>query len=158
MDNKILENIYKEILELKNNTNLVNSKFEQLNIELNTKIDILCNFKPAQQKSQNENTKKKAPFKPVYIKERIKENKDEFIDVLYTQEEYDKCVEEIETKNTKTNKTEKEKLKQVIDLLYKDVINKNDIYKKEATKIHNEFKKKFLEEAETNSVAQSEDS
>lgn len=152
MDNKILENIYKEILELKNNTNLVNSKFEQLNIELNTKIDILCNFKPAQQKNQNENNKKKVPFKPAYIKERIKEDKDEFIDILYTQEEYDKCVEEIENKNSKTKKTEKEKTKQVIDLLYKDIINKNDIYKKEATKIHNEFKKKFLEEAEADNL------
>lgn len=147
-EHQLLEKIYKEINELKNNINFVNSKFEQLNIELNTKIDILCNFKPAQQKSNSvsNDNKKKVPSKMIYIKNEIKQNKEKYIDILYTEEEYEKCVEAIEQKNLKTKKTEEDKLKQLTDLIYKEIINKNPTYKEQATQIHNKFKKEFNEE------------
>lgn len=156
-DRELMEAIYTELNELKNCSNLVNSKFEQLNIELNTKIDILCNFKPAQQKSSNDtDSKKKPPSKPIFIKEKIKTNKDEFIDLLYTHEEYSKCVEMIEQKNIKSKKTDDEKLKQLVDLIYKEVINTNSEYKTKATQLHNEFKKTFLENIENDSNASAE--
>lgn len=145
-DKDLLNTIHKEILDIKNNNDLLNSKLEQLCIELNTKIDILCNFKPAMQKSITiTENKKKIPSKPIFIKEKIKENKDEFLDILYTQEDYDKCVVIINSKNAKTKKSEDDKLKQVIDLLYKDVINVNPEYKAKLTKIHNDFKKHFTD-------------
>lgn len=145
-DRELMETIYKLLNEIKSDINLTNSKYEQLSNELHTKVDILCNFKPAQQKNTNDgDSKKKPPTKPVYIKDQIKNNKDEYLDKLYTQEEYDKYFKIIEDKNKNGKKTEEEKFKQFIDLLYKEVINSK--YKDEATNIHNEFKKEFKKES-----------
>jgi len=144
-DRELMEAIYKELNEIKDNNNLINSKFEQLSIELNTKIDILCNFKPAQKNTTDGDSKKKAPSKPIFIKDKIKNNKDEFLDILYTQEEYNNCSEVIEQKNIKGKKTEDEKLKQLVEYIYKEVINANAEYKAKATQIHNDFKKKYAE-------------
>ena len=145
-DRKLIESIYSELSGLKNENIIINSKIEQLYIELNTKIDILCNFKPAQQKNTNaSDTKKKPLSKQIYIKEKIKENKDEYIDLLYTEQEYLHCLEIIEKKNIKSKKTEEEKQKQLNDYLYKEIININSEYKKTLTKIYNEYKKKFAE-------------
>ena len=93
-DRKLIECIYSELSNLKNENIIINSKIEQLYIELNTKIDILCNFKPAQQRGCNSvDTKKKPLSKQIYIKEKIKENKDDYIDILYTEQEYLHCLE-----------------------------------------------------------------
>jgi len=141
-DRELMEAIYKSLNEIKSDINLVNSKYEQLSIELNTKVDILCNFKPAAQKSDTDgNGKKKIPTRLNYIKDKIKENKDEFLDDLYSQEEYDECAKTVEDKKTNSKKTEEEKFKQVIELLYKNIINIK--YKEKATEIYNKFKKEF---------------
>jgi hypothetical protein len=144
-DRELMTAIYKELSEIQNTNNLINSKFEQLSFELHTKIDILCNFKPAQKGSSDSDSKKKVPSKPIYIKDIIKNNKEEYINILYTQEEYDNCVDIIEQKNIKGKKTDEEKLKQLIEHIYKEVINANTNYKTKATQLHNDYKKKYSE-------------
>ena len=138
-DRELMENIYLEMKEIKDSLNLTNSKFEQLNAELHTKVDILCNFKPANQKNNSDNSVKKVKItKLTYIKDSIKKDKNAFLDKLYTQEEYDVCAKTIEEKKLNSKKTEEEKLKQVADLLYKNIINVS--YKEMATSLYNEMK------------------
>lgn len=132
--------ILKKINELNEIMNINMCKFEQLFNELHVKFDIAINTEPIfQQKNKTDKTSLNKPVsKSIYIKDNIQKDKDIFLNILYTQEEYDKCFEHKDVRKQKTNE---DKLKKVADILYKDVINLNDIYKKKATSLHSEFKK-----------------
>lgn len=106
------------------NTTLV----QEIANQINTKIDILCNLETSSNTSAKPATKKnKALSKPAFFKDKLKANLNEFIDILYTQDEIDELYNNTEVKSKKTETTKKNKL---IDLLYALVTKDNDKNKK----------------------------
>lgn len=149
--------LMKKLNEVQEIMNLNMCKFEQLFNELHVKFDIAINTEPISQSQKNKQDKsnaKKPPGKPVYIKDEIKKNKDIFLNILYTQEEFDKCMEH---KDVQKQKSDADKLKKVAEILYKEVINLSDTYKKKATSLHNEFKKNFAEQQKEENINNTED-
>lgn len=106
------------------NTTLV----QEIANQINTKIDILCNLETSSTTSSKPAPKKnKALSKPAFFKDKLKVNLNEFLDILYTQNDIDELYNNTEVKSKKTETTKKNKL---IDLLYTMVTKDNDKNKK----------------------------
>ena len=106
------------------NTTLV----QEIANQINTKMDILCNLETNSTTSAKSTTKKnKALSKPAFFKDKMKANMNEFLDILYTQEEITNLYNNSEVKSKKTETTKKNK---IIDLIYSTVTKDTDKNKK----------------------------
>ncbi len=124
------------------NTTLV----QEIANQINTKMDILCNLDSSSQASAKTAVKKtKALSKPAFFKDKLKTNINEFINVLYTDEDINNALADQEVKNKKNETAKKNK---AIDILYSIVTkdtekNKKlkelfDSYKQNADNIYND--------------------
>lgn len=140
-------NSYKEYTDniVSVNTNLV----QEIANQINTKIDILCNIENSTNvNSTKSSTKKnKSLSKTAFFKDKLKANINEFIDVLYTEDEIKKLYEHDDVKSKKTETTKKNK---IIDLLYIH-ITKNDEEKHNKLKALYEDYKKNIDNESVNS-------
>ena len=139
-------NSYKEYTDniVSVNTNLV----QEIANQINTKIDILCNIENSTNvNSTKSSTKKnKSLSKTAFFKDKIKANINEFINVLYTEDEIKKLYEHDDVKSKKTEITKKNK---IIDLLYNH-ITKNDEEKHNKLKaLYEDYKKNIDNESVT---------
>ena len=91
-----------------------------LEIKINTKIDILGNLENSTNANKTVTKKNKILTKTAYFKEKLKINLNEFIDVLYTEDDINELYKNSEVVSKKTENSKKTK---IIDLLY----NKSDI-------------------------------
>ena len=106
------------------NTTLV----QEIANQINTKMDILCNLETSSTTSSKPAAKKnKALSKPAFFKDKMKANINEFLNVLYTQEELNDLYNNSEVKSKKTETTKKNK---IIDLLYSLITKDTDKNKK----------------------------
>lgn len=106
------------------NTTLV----QEIANQINTKMDILCNLETSSTTSSKPAAKKnKALSKPAFFKDKMKANMNEFLDILYTQEEMNNLYNNSEVKSKKTETAKKNK---IIDLLYSLVSKDTDKNKK----------------------------
>lgn len=114
------------------NTTLV----QEIANQINTKIDIFCNMENTNGTIKSNNAKKtKSLSKTSFFKDKLKNNINEFIGVLYTEEEIKELYNNPDVKSKKTEASKKTK---IIDLLY------NNITKKDENK-HNKLKELFEE-------------
>ena len=139
-------NSYKEYTDniVSVNTNLV----QEIANQINTKIDILCNIENSTNvNSTKSSTKKnKSLSKTAFFKDKLKVNINEFINVLYTEDEIKKLYEHDDVKSKKTETTKKNK---IIDLLYNH-ITKNDEEKHNKLKaLYEDYKKNIDNERVT---------
>ena len=139
-------NSYKEYTDniVSVNTNLV----QEIANQINTKIDILCNIENSTNvNSTKSSTKKnKSLSKTAFFKDKLKANINEFINVLYTEDEIKKLYEHDDVKSKKTEITKKNK---IIDLLYNH-ITKNDEEKHNKLKaLYEDYKKNIDNESVT---------
>ena len=139
-------NSYKEYTDniVSVNTNLV----QEIANQINTKIDILCNIENSTNvNSTKSSTKKnKSLSKTAFFKDKLKANINEFINVLYTEDEIKKLYEHDDVKSKKTEITKKNK---IIDLLYNH-ITKNDEEKHNKLKaLYEDYKKNIDNESLT---------
>lgn len=157
MNNSELENITKKLDEFKLSIdNLVLSNtllVQEIANQINVKLDILCNMENISKTNVNNNIKKKNAIKVLskkeYFKKKLTNNLNEFIDVLYTNEELENIKENSEVKSKKTAVSKKNK---IIELLY-NLITKQDENK------HTIFKQlyeKYKLESENESVVDNE--
>lgn len=106
------------------NTTLV----QEIANQINTKMDILCNLETSSTTSSKPAAKKnKVLSKLAFFKDKMKANINEFINVLYTQEELNDLYNNSEVKSKKTETTKKNK---IIDLLYSLITKDTDKNKK----------------------------
>lgn len=136
--NKLKEefNNYKEYTDniVTVNTSLV----QEIANQINTKIDILCNIENSTNTNKTSSKKSKVLTKTAYFKEKLKNNLNEFIDVLYTEDELKELYKNSEVSSKKTENSKKTK---IIDLLYNN-ITKNDEDKHNKLKsLYEEYKK-----------------
>jgi len=140
-------NSYKEYTDniVSVNTNLV----QEIANQINTKIDILCNIENSTNvnSSKNITKKNKSLSKTAFFKDKLKVNMNEFINVLYTEEDIKKLYDNEEVKSKKTETTKKNK---IIDILYNN-ITKNDEEKNNKLKSLYEDYKKNIDEESVNS-------
>ena len=140
-------NSYKEYTDniVSVNTNLV----QEIANQINTKIDILCNIENSTNvnSSKNITKKNKSLSKTAFFKDKLKVNMNEFINVLYTEEDKKKLYDDEEVKSKKTETTKKNK---IIDILYNN-ITKNDEEKNNKLKSLYEDYKKNIDEESVNS-------
>ena len=137
-------NSYKEYTDniVSVNTNLV----QEIANQINTKIDILCNIENSTNvNSTKSSTKKnKSLSKTAFFKDKLKANINEFINVLYTEDEIKNLYEHDDVKSKKTETTKKNK---IIDLLYNH-ITKNDEEKHNKLKaLYDDYKKNIDNES-----------
>lgn len=140
-------NSYKEYTDniVSVNTNLV----QEIANQINTKIDILCNIENSTNvNSTKTSTKKnKSLSKTAFFKDKLKANINEFINVLYTEDEIKNLYDHDDVKSKKTETTKKNK---IIDLLYNH-ITKNDEEKHNKLKALYEDYKKNIDNESVNS-------
>jgi len=116
------------------NTTLV----QEIANQINTKIDILCNLENSTNANKTVTKKNKILTKTAYFKEKLKINLNEFIDVLYTEDDINELYKNSEVVSKKTENSKKTK---IIDLLYNN-ITKNDEDKHNKLKsLYEEYKK-----------------
>lgn len=124
------------------NTSLV----QEIANQINTKMDILCNLENNTSNQTKTTTKKaKSLSKQAFFKDKLKLNMNEFLNVLYTENDLQELQNHADVKSKKTDTTKKNK---VIDLLYSNIIKdteKNqklkelfDNYKKNIDNIYND--------------------
>lgn len=115
------------------NTTLV----QEIANQINTKMDILCNLENTTQNQNKSQIKKiKALSKPAFFKDKLKININEFVDILYSNEDI-----EIMNQNTevKSKKNETAKKNKVIDLLY-NLVTKDTEKNKKLKELFDEYK------------------
>jgi hypothetical protein len=116
------------------NTTLV----QEIANQINTKIDILCNLESSSAPNAKTASKRtKALSKPAFFKDKLKLNMNEFINVLYTEEEINELQNNSDVKNKKTELQKKNKL---IDILYSNITKDTDKNKK-LKDLFDEYKK-----------------
>lgn len=114
------------------NTTLV----QELANQINTKMDIIYNIEtPNSTNSKQASNKTKSLTKTSFFKDKMKQNINEYINILYTKEELDDYYSHPDVKLKKTDNAKKTK---IIELLYVH-ITKNDENK------HNKLKELFDE-------------
>lgn len=132
------------------NTTLV----QEISNQINTKIDILCNLETSAINQNKSNIKKnKSLSKPAFFKDKLKLNINEFLNILYTEEDIKSLENNPEVINKKSKTTQKNK---IIDLLYSNItknVEKNkklkelfDNYKQNIDNIYNEEEETKSEE------------
>ena len=118
-----IKNIFDDIIII--NTTLS----QEIGNQINTKLDILCNLDSSTNATATKTVSKKtkALSKPAFFKEKVKENINEFLDILYSQEDINNLYNNEDVKSKKSDLTKKNKL---IDLLYALITKDNDKNKK----------------------------
>lgn len=118
------------------NTALVQEIANQINV----KIDILCNMNNANTKNSKTSNNKKAKSltKTSFFKEKMKTDINEFLDILYTQEELDELQNHPDVKIKKTESSKKTK---IIDLLYTNITKKDESKHNKLKELFEEYKK-----------------
>ncbi len=158
---KILERLTKleeEISNYKKYTEsviLVNTTLiQEISNAIDIKLDILCNLDNVNASNNKAQVKKsKAISKSAFFKNKLKENMNEYVDILYTEDEIKELYKHDDVKIKKTELLKKNK---IIDLLYVN-ITKNDAQKNTKLKnIYDEYKIDF-EKEDTNSNTNNDD-
>ena len=148
---KVMEKLNKmeaELAEYKKYTEsiiLVNtSLIQEIANNIDIKLDILCNLDNSNTSANKAQVKKsKAVSKSAFFKNKLKENMNEYVDILYTEDEVKELYAHDEVKVKKTETLKKNK---IIDLLYVN-ITKNDAQKNTKLKnIYDEYKLDFEKE------------
>jgi len=132
------------------NTSLV----QEIANQINTKMDILCNLENNTSNQTKSTTRKaKSLSKPAFFKDKMKLNMNEFLNILYTEDDLQELQSNPDVKSKKTETTKKNK---VIDLLYLKITKdseKNqklkelfDNYKKNIDNIYNDDEETKSEE------------
>jgi hypothetical protein len=129
---------YKKITEI---VILVNANLVQEIANIDIKLDIICNSINTKSTANKTQVKKtKVVSKLAFFKKKLKENINEYIDVLYTEDEINDLYSR---DDVKVKKTELLKKNRIIDLLYEN-ITKNDAKKNTKLKnIYDEYKLDF---------------
>lgn len=152
---KVMEKLAKieaELAEYKKYTEsviLVNTALiQEISNSIDIKLDILCNLDNTNTTANKSQVKKsKAVSKSAFFKNKLKENMNEYIDILYTEDEIKDLYSHDDVKIKKTELLKKNK---VIDLLYLN-ITKNDAQKNTKLKnIYDEYKLDFEKEESVN--------
>lgn len=147
-----LAKIEAELAEYKKYTEsviLVNTALiQEISNSIDIKLDILCNLDNTNTTANKSQVKKsKAVSKSAFFKNKLKENMNEYIDILYTEDEIKDLYSHDDVKIKKTELLKKNK---VIDLLYLN-ITKNDAQKNTKLKnIYDEYKLDFEKEESVN--------
>jgi hypothetical protein len=145
---KIIEKLNKLEAELNNyktyteSVILVNTTLiQEIANGIDVKLDILCNLDNSNTSANKTQVKKsKALLKSAFFKNKLKENINEYINILYTEDEIKDLYSNDEVKVKKTETLKKNK---IIDLLYVN-ITKHDAQKNTKLKnIYNEYKLEF---------------
>jgi hypothetical protein len=148
---KIMEKFKKfeaEFVEYKKFTEsviLVNTALvQEIADNIDIKLDILCNLDTRNSTANKAQVKKtKVVSKLAFFKNKLKKNINEYIDVLYTEDEINDLYS---LDDVKVKKTELLKKNRIIDLLYVN-ITKNDAQKNIKLKnIYDEYKLDFEKE------------
>lgn len=132
----------KEIAEYKKFSEsaiLVNTTLiQEIASNIDIKLDILCNLDKDKTSTSKPSVKKnKALSKAAFFKNKLKENINEYVDILYTENEIKELYNHDDVKIKKTEILKKNK---VIDLIYIN-ITKNDAQKNTKLKnIYDEYK------------------
>lgn len=132
------------------NTSLV----QEIANQINTKMDILCNLENNTSNQTKSTTRKtKSLSKPAFFKDKMKLNMNEFLNILYTEDDLQELQNNPDVKSKKTETTKKNKL---IDILYSNITKdaeKNqklkelfDNYKKNIDNIYNDDEETKSEE------------
>jgi hypothetical protein len=117
------------------NTSLV----QEIANQINTKIDILCNLENINTNTKQSTTKKtKSLSKTSFFKDKLKNNINEFVNILYTEEELNELYEHPDVKSKKNESTKKNK---IIDLLYNNITKKDEIKHSKLKELFEEYKK-----------------
>ena len=152
---KIMEKLTKleaEIADYKKFTEsiiLVNTTLvQEIANNIDIKLDILCNLDNTNASTNKAQVKKsKSISKSAFFKNKLKENINEYIDILYTEDEIKELDNHTDVKNKKTQLLKKNK---IIDLLYIN-ITKNDAQKNTKLKnIYDEYKLEFERDNSSN--------
>lgn len=145
---KIIEKLNKLEAELNNyktyteSVILVNTTLiQEIANGIDVKLDILCNLDNSNTSANKTQVKKsKALLKSAFFKNKLKENINEYVNILYTEDEIKDLYSNDEVKVKKTETLKKNK---IIDLLYIN-ITKHDAQKNTKLKnIYNEYKLEF---------------
>jgi hypothetical protein len=145
---KIIEKLNKLEAELNNyktyteSVILVNTTLiQEIANGIDVKLDILCNLDNSNTSANKTQVKKsKALLKSAFFKNKLKENINEYVNILYTEDEIKDLYSNDEVKVKKTETLKKNK---IIDLLYVN-ITKHDAQKNTKLKnIYNEYKLEF---------------
>ena len=148
---KIMEKLNKmeaELAEYKKYTEsviLVNTTLiQEIANNIDIKLDILCNLDNSNASANKAQVKKsKVVSKSAFFKNKLKENINEYLDILYTEDEIKDLYSHDDVKIKKTELLKKNK---IIDLLYVN-ITKNDAQKNTKLKnIYDEYKLEFEKE------------
>lgn len=117
------------------NTSLV----QEIANQINTKIDILCNLENINTNTKQSATKKtKSLSKTSFFKDKLKNNINEFVNILYTEDELNELYEHPDVKSKKNESTKKNK---IIDLLYNNITKKDEIKHSKLKELFEEYKK-----------------
>lgn len=124
------------------NTTLV----QEIANQINTKIDILCNIENSTNINSTKNTtkKNKSLSKTAYFKDKLKVNINEFINVLYTEEQIKELYEHADVKSKKTETTKKNK---IIDLLYIHITKNDEEMHNKLKSLYEDYKKNIDNES-----------
>ena len=150
---KIMEKLTKmesELAEYKKYTEsviLINTSLvQEIANNIDIKLDILCNLDNSNSTPNKSQIKKsKAISKSAFFKSKLKDNINEYLDILYTEEEIQNLYDHTDVKSKKTELLKKNK---IIDLLYA-TITKSDAQKNSKLKnIYDEYKINFEKDDE----------
>lgn len=145
---KRLNRIENEFAEYKKYTESIiltnTSLVQEIANNIDVKLDILCNIeKPSVSANKSTTKNNKIQTKNIFFKDKLKKNMNEYIDVLYTEDDIKELYQNPAVLEKKTEVLKKNK---VIDMLYayitkndksKDIILKN-IYEKYKADMDNE--------------------
>lgn len=147
---KILEKLNKIEIEFDNykkytesiilvNTTLI----QEIATNIDVKLDILCNLDNTTS-AKPQVKKAKSISKSAFFKNKLKENMNEYINILYTENDIKELYSHDDVKNKKTEPLKRNK---IIDLLYIN-ITKNDAQKNTKLKnIYDEYKLEYEKES-----------
>ncbi len=148
---KKIEDLINQINQLSNDFNKYKNTVDDIIImnttlvqeianQINTKIDILCNMNNINNKTNKTtgNKKGKSLTKTSFFKDKMKININEFINILYTQEELDELQN---NPDVKIKKTEASKKTKIIDLLYANITKKDENKHNKLKELFEEYKK-----------------
>lgn len=140
-----LENEFSEYKKFTESVILINTNLvQEIANNIDIKLDILCNLDNTNSANNKANVKKsKILSKSTFFKNKLKENINEYVNILYNEEEIKELYNHDDVKVKKTELLKKNK---IIDLLYAN-ITKNDAQKNSKLKnIYDEYKIEFEKE------------
>lgn len=121
------------------------------NIEL--KIDLLLNADKILTQQKTTTSNKKVKSKSAFFKEKIKENKDAYINILYSNEDIEKLMDLAEVKSKKEGMN---RISKMSEYLYKQITGDASKLAK-LNEIYEEYKKEQSEETDEDKMPDLED-